>query len=78
MFSEINPINKTQPKPFSFPHPEGRMMLLHRGNNSFLKLCNIHYKMLINQAANFLFDMMFQIVRDYFVVKALIFPITSS
>lgn len=33
--------------------------------------------MLISQASNFLFDMIFQVVGDHFVVKAQIFPITS-
>lgn len=53
------------------------MMLLHRGSDLLLKLSNIHYKMLINQASTFLFDMIFQISRDHSVVKAQIFPITS-
>lgn len=70
-------MHKAQLKPFSFAHPEeGRMMLLHRDSNLFIKLCSIHYKMLINQTSNFLLDMIFQIVRDHFVVKAQIFSIT--
>lgn len=77
-FSEVNPIHKAQLKPFSFAHPEeGRMTKLNKDSNLFLKLCSIHYKMLINQFSNILFDMISQIIRDHFVVNAQIFSLIS-